>query len=55
MQDMVDGVRQHLIEVNTKYKDHANEKIGLKNFQEGELVMAHLNKGRTPTGTYSKL
>lgn len=52
---MLQEVRQHLEASNSKCKTLADRKKRAKSFSVGDLLMGHLSKGRTPSGTYSKL
>jgi hypothetical protein len=49
------GVRQHLEESYAKYKTATDKGQRSKIFQEGDLVMVYLRKGRLPTGAFGKL
>jgi hypothetical protein len=45
----------NLEQANCKYKYVADTKMRVKIFEEGDLVMAHLQKNRFPAGTYGRL
>lgn len=55
IQGMVAGLKKPLQLVHDQYKLRADKKRRFKSFQKGYVVMAHLNKGRTPVGIYLKL
>ena len=48
-------MRQNLEAFNAKYKTAADKKQRVQTFQEGDLVMVYLHKGRLPVGAYNKL
>jgi hypothetical protein len=50
-----EGVRRHLEKSYAKYKAAADKGRRSKIFQEGDLVMVFLRKGRLPTGVSGKL
>jgi TPR repeat protein len=50
-----EGVPQHLEQSYAKYKKAANKGSRPKIFQEGDLVMVYLRKGRLSTGVSGKL
>jgi hypothetical protein len=50
-----EGVRQHLEKSYAKYKAAADKGRRSKIFQEGDLVMVYLRKGRLPVGVSGKL
>lgn len=52
MQMMVE-LKANLEQSNANYMRQADKKRMSKEFSEGDLVMAHLNKGRIPARSYS--
>ena len=48
-------VHDYLIQTTNSYKKAADMKRRQAKFAKGDLVMVHLRKNRSPTGTYSKL
>jgi hypothetical protein len=55
VKDTQEGVRQHLEKSYAKYKATADKGRRSKIFQEGDLVMVYLRKGRLPTSVSGKL
>ena len=55
LQDVHKQVQQNLLESTTKYKDAADKKRRLVEFDEGDFVWAVLTKDRYPAHEYSKL
>lgn len=55
VQQIQEDVHLNLEQANNKYKAVAYKKQRVKTFQEGDLVVAHLWKSRSPTWTYGKL
>jgi exonuclease VII small subunit len=49
VQQIQEDVHLNLEQANNKYKAVAYKKQGVKTFQEGDLVVAHLWKSRSPT------
>ena len=48
-------VHAHITKMNQQYKARANQRRRHKEFQVGDLVMAHLRIEIFPAGTYNKL
>ena len=55
LQDVHKQVQQNLLESTTKYKDAADKKRRLVEFDEGDFVWAVLTKDRYPAHVYRKL
>jgi hypothetical protein len=55
LQELHEQVKRRLQQSNSKYKRREDMQRRMKVFEEGELVMAHLQKEIFPNGTYSKL
>jgi hypothetical protein len=55
MKELHDEVKQRLINTNQEYKRRADQHQRQLQFEVGDLVLAHLRKGRFPRGTYNKL
>jgi hypothetical protein len=48
-------VKQRLQKSNQEYKHRADQRKQQLQFRVGDMVLAHLRKGRFPRGTYNKL
>lgn len=54
IQAMMELAQEHLEIANKLYKQRGVIRRRVKKFHVGDMVIAHLSKGRTPSGTNSK-